>query len=114
MEHLTYEDYQKFGGRVDDALFPLLLLDAEVIVNKLTFNRITELKPTYKRMMVEIIDKVVKPREDFKSGVTSYSNGIETISYNSEDFTEQAVGRKVKQICSMYLEDGLLYRGVGR
>lgn len=114
MEHLTYEDYNKFGGRVDDSLFPLLLLDAECIVNKLTFNRITELKPTYKRMMVEIIDKVLKPKDDFEAGVVSYSNGVESITYNAEDFTEAATSKKVKQICAVYLEDGLLYRGVGR
>lgn len=114
MEHLTYEDYQKFGGRVDDSLFPLLLLDAEVIVNKLTFNRIEELKPTYKRMMVEIIDKILKPKSDFKSGITSYSNGVESISYNTEDFTDASTMRKIKQICSVYLDDGLMYRGIGK
>lgn len=111
MEHLTFEDYYKYGGRVDASLFPLLEIDATALVSKITNDRLEELTPTQKRMMVKIIDEVIKPREALR-GITSYSNGFETTSYNAEEFTEEGCQRKAKKICAQFLDSAYLYRGI--
>ena len=117
MIHLTFEDYRKFGGVCGHKDFPMLLLDCESYLNLVTFEsieNITELTPEIKRLEVKIIDDVLHISDERKGGVgvSSYSDGIETISYNSDEFTEKAKTEKIKKLCIKYLPVELLYRGV--
>ena len=106
MEHITYEDYVRFGGKVGADDFPCLLIDCEAYLEKITFNRIHTLDDNIKRLIVHCIDDVLQAEKDRK-GITSYSDGIESISYESAQTSEI----KIKNLCRQFLPSELLYRG---
>lgn len=103
MEHITYEDYTKFGGKADIDAFPNLLIDTEAMLEKVTFNRIDKLDDNIKRLIVQCMDNVL---QNTHRGISSYSNGIESITYQGQD-TESAI----RDLCRQYLPNELLYRG---
>ena len=104
MEHITYEDYTRFGGKVNMSDFPCLLMDCEALLNKITFNRIDKLDDNIKRLIVRCIDDVLQ--DNNHNGISSYSNGIESISYNTQS-SEVAI----RDLCKQYLPSELIYRG---
>lgn len=113
MERLSYEDYQKYGGKCSMSDFPMLLLDCETILNKFTFNRIqtVELTSQIKRLMVLIIQEIQESNE-IDRRVTSYSDGIESITYNTEELGKKSLDNSIYKLCLQYLPDSLLYRGL--
>lgn len=106
--NLSYEDYKKFGGKVDSNAFPLLWLDCENYLDKITFGRLKELDDNAKRCAVRIIDSVLIPSSNLDLSVASYSNGIESITYNT---SVEVIQASVIDICRQYLDNELLYRG---
>lgn len=119
MEHLTYEDYLEYGGKssVDD--FPNLLLDAEQYLEKITFTRIDNypLTPQVKRLLVKLMDDVLTVYSTLDPTVSSYSDGIESITYKtgiSDSIKELSIMNEAYALCKLYLPDWLMYRGVRR
>lgn len=115
MLHIGYEEYKKFGGQCAAKDFPMLLLDCESYLEKVTFGTIndaTELTKQIKRLIVKVIDDVLFIDQQRMKGVASYGDGIENISFNAEEFTEAAKTSKIKKLCIQYLPEEMLYRGV--
>lgn len=115
MERLSYEDYIKYGGECSTNDFPALILDAETYLQKVTFNRIDNytLDSKAKRLIVLIIKDLLDFRE-FDANVSSYSDGIESISYNNNNMSDEAKEKRLYNLCKTYLPNHLLYRGIGR
>lgn len=116
MEHISYEEYTQYGGiaSIDD--FPILLLDVETYLRKFTANRIDdyELTPEIKLLLTKLINYITcynRAIATITSGVSSYSDGIETISYDTEQYTAQAKEDNMRDLCRTYLPQDLLYRG---
>lgn len=112
MERLSYEDYTKYGGKASIDDFPLFIVDVEQHLKRYTFNRIDKypLTPQIKRLMVRIIDDVLIKQVNLNPAISSYSDGIESITYNNE-FHSIYTATKINGLCKLYLPDELIYRG---
>lgn len=114
MERLSYEDYTRYGGKssIDD--FPIFIIDAEQLVIKVTNGKINDygLTASIKRLLVKLIDEVLVSQDGINVAVTSYSDGIESISYNNDAVGGKGVVSQAYDLCKLYLPDILIYRGV--
>ncbi len=106
--NLSYEDYKKFGGKVDSNAFPLLWLDCQNYLKRITFGRLKDLDDNSKRLAVRIIDSVLVPASDYNPAISSYSNGLESISYNQ---SVEIITNSIMDLAKQYLDNSLLYRG---
>lgn len=113
MEKLTFEDYQKNGGKCSMSDFPLLLVDAERWLAKITFERIEKepLTDEIKVLITKIIDECLN-REEIDERLTSYSDGIESFGYNSDALSSESTEKKIYNLCKRYLPSRLTYRGL--
>lgn len=112
MEHLSYEEYVSLGGKVDIDSFPTLLLDCEIYLDKITMSKInnTPFTPSIKRLMVKCIE-VLQANNEADASISSYSDGIESISYNTTEIGEKPTESKIYSLCRLYLPPELMYRG---
>lgn len=112
MEHLSYEEYASLGGKVDIDSFPTLLLDCEIYLDKITMSKInsTPFTPSIKRLIVKCIE-VLQKNNEADASISSYSDGIESISYNTAEIGEKPTESKMYSLCKLYLPPGLMYRG---
>ena len=112
MEHLTYEDYKSLGGKVDIDNFPNLLLDCEIYLDRITMSKIhsAPFTDSIKRLIVKCID-VLEKNESLDESISSYSDGIESISYNNEGVGQKPTESKIIRLCKLYLPPELMYRG---
>lgn len=112
MEHLSYEEYVSLGGKVDIDSFPTLLLDCEIYLDKLTMGKInsTPFTTSIKRLIVKCIE-VLKENNETNASIASYSDGIESISYNTAEMGEKPTESKIYDLCKLYLPSEVMYRG---
>jgi hypothetical protein len=112
VEHLSYEEYVSLGGKVDIDSFPTLLLDCEIYLDKITMSKInnTPFTPSIKRLMVKCIE-VLQANNEADASISSYSDGIESISYNTTEIGEKPTESKIYSLCRLYLPPELMYRG---
>lgn len=112
MEHLSYEEYVSLGGKVDIDSFPTLLLDCEIYLDKITTSKInnTHFTPSIKRLIVKCIE-VLQANNEADASISSYSDGIESISYNTSEIGEKPTESKIYSLCRLYLPPELMYRG---
>nr|DAR86710.1 MAG TPA: Head Tail Connector Protein [Caudoviricetes sp.] len=112
MEHLSYEEYVSLGGKVDIDSFPTLLLDCEIYLDKITMSKInnTHFTPSIKRLIVKCIE-VLQENNEANASISSYSDGIESISYNTTEIGEKPTESKIYSLCRLYLPPELMYRG---
>nr|DAE72204.1 MAG TPA: Head Tail Connector Protein [Caudoviricetes sp.] len=112
MEHLSYEEYVSLGGKVDIDSFPTLLLDCEIYLDKITMSKInsTPFTSSIKRLIVKCIE-VLQQNNEANASISSYSDGIESISYNTAEIGEKPTEAKMYSLCKLYLPPGLMYRG---
>lgn len=112
MEHLSYEEYVSLGGKVDIDSFPTLLLDCEIYLDKITMSKInnTPFTPSIKRLVVKCIE-VLQENNEADASISSYSDGIESISYNTSELGEKPTESKIYSLCRLYLPPELMYRG---
>lgn len=112
MEHLSYEEYVSLGGKVDIDSFPTLLLDCEIYLDKITMSKInsTPFTSSIKRLIVKCIE-VLQANNEADASISSYSDGIESISYNTTEIGEKPTEAKMYSLCRLYLPPGLMYRG---
>lgn len=136
--YLTYEEYQNYGGQLDETSFNDLEFDAESTINWYTFNRLQKEQwsfvletPELKRCMYQLIR--IKQMEDAllaasaggigwgvgwqkEAGITKESNDGVTTEYNvlsSGELLAYANGSKSKEaLIDRYL--GSIVNDLGR
>ena len=136
MTYLTYEEYQSYGGSLDETTFSDLAFEAQAKINWVTFNRLKdmeEIPEAVKRLMYRLISLIEAKRSatspvdsgDSESaitaGIASQSNDGVSISYNvlsARDVLDQ-YDKDVKAYINQYLQDvtndlgrKVLYRGL--
>lgn len=119
MAYITFEEYASLGGKCTEDIFPLLQYDIETLMNFVTENRLPKLvdKLGYvpeevKMLEVQLVN--ASSSTSSKEGVSSYSNGIESFSYDTSksslDVLKETVSKKMLQyLYPKYPE--LFYRG---
>lgn len=124
--YLTYEEYQKYGGTLEETAYTAFAYHADGIVNKYTFNRLVDEKtiPEAVKRVVYLLVSVAEKQEQAlsESGtVTSRSNdGVsESYSVMSPGSVYEALSAKVGDIVLQGLSGvrtskgkRLLYRGL--
>lgn len=115
MAYLTYDEYIELGGTLSEDNFPSLERKARNWLDSMTFGRISELPEVpavVKEVMTEFITRISDYSNQSKDGETiaSYSNGVETISYNRS--TESDLRQNLQLIAMGWLPDYLVYRGI--
>lgn len=124
MQYITFDEYKNLGGNVtDEATFISLQRQIESRMNYITFGRIdkmlpenAELRETVSILEVELINVFSGElaEEKAKTGIQSYSNGIESITYavSNTDIEKQRNGRIYTTMQSfLYKFPELFYRG---
>lgn len=118
MAYLNYEQYKDLGGTAEESAFNLLSVTAENKMNYFTQGRIDSLEEKPEeviRLEIAIIDSVLLSviSSGRDASIASYSNGIESISYNSTEEVEAQIDAKIQKLCREYLwkYPNLLYRG---
>lgn len=123
MSYLTYEEYQNMGGQLSDSAFTSYLWDVESKLNYLTNDRIKKLEEVpeaVKRLIFKLISLYDSTFSSSPStqlgGISSYSNGIESFSYNVPNDSgngSTSFDNRIIAITTEYLSEypELLYRG---
>lgn len=100
MTYLTYNEYTTLGGKlVSESAFPRIERKAEAKLDFFTQNRLKELEEVpdeVKSLMVEFVDKLSVA---VNGNITSYSNGIESFS-----FDKNQVDAMNDELCDMAIE----------
>ena len=108
LRYLTFEEYQKLGGKCTEDAFLTLQYDSESKMNFLTFGNVERLidklgnvPEDIKNLEVKLIDIVNSVNTDRDTSITSYSNGIETFSFSTEKSAQQAILQNLARISSL-------------
>ena len=120
MAYITFEEYVSLGGKCTEDTFPLLQYDIEALMNFVTENRLPKLVdklgyvPEEVKMLEVQLVNTSSSTSSKKEGVSSYSNGIESFSYDTSksslDIIRETVSKKMLQyLYPKYPE--LFYRG---
>lgn len=132
--YLTYEEYLNMGGTLDEAAFDNYLIDAEMLIDWYTFNRLeneTVIPEKVKKCVYKLISLAdmkskafVIGREvngDGNASVASQSNDGVSISYNTISASQalDLLKSESENIIKQYLNGvvnslgrKLLYRGI--
>lgn len=132
--YLTYEEYLNMGGTLDEAAFDDYLIDAEMLIDWYTFNRLeneTVIPEKVKKCVYKLISLAdmkskafVLGREvngDGNASVASQSNDGVSISYNTISASQalDLIKSDAENIIKQYLNGvvnslgrRLLYRGI--
>ena len=123
MKYLTFEEYQNLGGKCSKDVFPSLQFDTESKMDYITSGRLSrmideiESVPESVQMLeVKLIDieNASSNSEKQVTGVTSYSNGIESFGYDTSKNSEEMLAEKFSTLMKQYLYPEypeLFYRG---
>ena len=123
MKYLTFEEYQNLGGKCSEDVFPSLQFDTESKMDYITSGRLSrmideiESVPEAVQMLeVKLIDIEYASSNSEKqvTGVTSYSNGIESFGYDTSKDSEEMLAEKFSTLMKQYLYPEypeLFYRG---
>lgn len=132
--YLTYEEYLNMGGTLDEAAFDNYLIDAEMLIDWYTFNRLeneTVIPEKVKKCVYKLISLADMKSKAFVLGrevngegnasVASQSNDGVSISYNTVSASQafDLAKSESEQLIKQYLNGvvnsagrKLLYRGV--
>ena len=123
MKYLTFEEYKNLGGKCSEDVFPSLQFDTESKMDYITSGRLSrmideiESVPEAVQMLeVKLIDIEDEHRTESnqKTGISSYSNGIESFSYDTSKDSEEFIAEKFSTLMKQYLYADypeLFYRG---
>lgn len=111
MPHLSYIEYYKLGGTIDESAFPIYAIQAENYVNYITNNKISRLEeiPTCVKLLeTRIISLLFQADKSLNSNnglgsLKSYSNGIESFSYENSQFSEENLKVKFMNLAKLLL-----------
>ena len=114
MAYLTFTDYVGNGGKCSESAFDILQPDAEVLINYCTNHRLEDLTTfpdnlgLLETRVIDYLDSVDINRDE---SISSYSDGIESFSYNSSSNSVKNNTSKVFELCKIYLRPEYIYRG---
>lgn len=116
--YLSYEKYKELGGTLNDTTFLQHETDIESKLDYLTSGRIKKLD-TIPEAVINLCFKLnisfwEQTEIDGVKNITSYSNGIESFSYNTTDSQgKNIVDANIIKVVNEYLWEypELLYRG---
>lgn len=123
MKYLTFEEYQNLGGKCSKDVFPSLQFDAESKMDYITSGRLSKMIDEIESVpeavqMLEVklidIENASSNSEKQGTGVTSYSNGIESFGYDTRKDSEEMLAEKFSTLMKQYLYPEypeLFYRG---
>ena len=135
--YLSYDDYQEYGGTLDETAYNQLEFEARTVIDWWTFNRLQK-EETYPEAVKRCIYKLVQLIHDkqtsmvvgvgtssnnssIQAGIASESNDGVSTSYNTLSAKDavDTIQDELKATISMYLSSvrnslghRLLYRGV--
>lgn len=109
--YLTYSEYKKYGGIVEETAFPAYVIQGDSYLDYITNNRIaklTEIPEVAKVLETKIINTIYSSDTIIfsKNGhgvISSYSNGIESFSYDNSQLTEEALKIKFTNLAKTLL-----------
>lgn len=124
VSYITYEEYIRLGGMVDEDTFVILERKAQRIVDDITFYRIQYLKivpDEVKEVLTELINKLGQSNTIRSSktntimgsnvdDIVQYSNGVETITWRKPTSEEET--KEITKYAQTCLPTWLIYRGV--
>lgn len=113
--YITYEEYQELGGKVSEDAFTVLVRKSQRLLDYITFDRIkylTTIPDEVKEVLTEFIDRTQTFNAQTENGdtVSSYSNGVETLTYRL--LTEDEQRNELCGLAYQWLPDYLLARSV--
>lgn len=123
MKYLTFEEYQNLGGKCSKDVFPSLQFDTESKMDYITSGRLSKMIDEMKSVpeavqMLEVklidIENESSNLEKQGTGVTSYSNGIESFGYDTSKNSEEMLAEQFSTLMKQYLYPEypeLFYRG---
>ena len=127
--YLTYEQYKTLGGTLEETVFNNLETQAEMYVNKYTFNRLVN-ETTYPAQLtslmyhlVSILDANQATLLSGMGGISSQSNDGVSVTYNGMQSVDvfESCEKEILQAIKQYLtgvknskNQLLLYRGLYR
>ena len=123
MGYITYEEYTKLGGECSEKSFPLLQFDCERKMDYITFGRLSKMidnngivPDAVKMLEVKLvnIENSSGGTSQQTSGLTSYSNGIESFGFDTSKDSEVLLLNKFSDLMLQYLYPEypeLFYRG---
>lgn len=113
---LPFEQYQKYGGKLEEAAYDIYGYEAERKVSAFTFGRVKKLTEPVGRLLARLAD-ILSEHDIAKNKVSSWSN--DGVSESYQQVTPQDIDKQITDLIRDYLsgetdEDGtpLLYRGV--
>ena len=116
MNYITFNEYAKMGGTLDDTTFSKYVYDAEMTIKTATFNRITTPSEAVKRCMVKLIDIISKSDITTSEATTFSHDGLSaSVSLpSSEDYKKEIRNTIHTYLSNEVSDDGipLLYCGV--
>ena len=125
MGYLSFDEYQELGGKCPADIFPLQQFDVEAKMDYITFGRLSkmieklETVPEDIKMIEVIIINNIYDMTDNKGlssheGLSSYSNGIESFSYDTSKTNDEISQEMCSTLMMQYLYPKypqLFYRG---
>ena len=123
MKYLTFEEYKNLGGKCSKDVFPSLQFDTESKMDYITSGRLSKMideiesvPESVQMLEVKLIDIEYASSNSEKqvTGVTSYSNGIESFGYDTSKDSEEMLAEKFSTLMKQYLYPEypeLFYRG---
>ena len=111
MKYLTYEEYQSYGGTLEETAFDRISYKAQRKIDRMTFNRLqndTEIGEPVKRLMFELIGVIGNSdttNESYTPAIASEGNDGYSISYASNTIlTPDVADKKVESLIEEYLQ----------
>lgn len=111
MRYLTYEEYQSYGGTLDETAFDRISYKASRKIDRRTFNRLhndTEIGEPVKRLMFELIGVMGNSdmtSESYTPAIASEGNDGYSISFASSTIlTPDVADKKVDELIEEYLQ----------
>ena len=99
MAYISYSEYRKYGGTVEESVFPAYIIQGDSYIDYLTngkLSKLAEVPEAVKVLETKIINMTYLSDTSVSAGtghgvISSYSNGIESFSYDNSQFTEESL-----------------------
>ena len=125
MGYLAFDEYQELGGNCPADIFPLQQFDVEAKMDYITFGRLSKMIEKLEKVpedikMIEVIlinnsyDITANKELSSHEGISSYSNGIESFSYDTSKTKDEILQEMCSTLMMPYLYPKypqLFYRG---
>lgn len=123
--YLAFDEYQELGGKCPADIFPLQQFDVEAKMDYITFGRLSKMIEKLEKVpedikMFEVIiinniyDMTSNKGLSSQEGISSYSNGIESFSYDTSKTKDEILQEMCSTLMMQYLYPKypqLFYRG---